>query len=146
MDFLTRFFEALFVRHPLHTIFVHFPIALTAAALLFVVLARWRRSRPLEQVAFFNTALAAAGTIFAAITGMWDNTTRFDGVAPNANVKIFLGVSLFLLTTVTAVARWRRPEVLWQPKTTVLYIAAHAGSFLMAATLGFLGSVILYGF
>ena len=51
MDFFSRLFEALFVLHPLHAMMVHFPIALTSVALLFVLLARWRRSEGLDLAA-----------------------------------------------------------------------------------------------
>jgi uncharacterized membrane protein len=125
---------------------VHFPIALTAVALLFIVLALWRRSEALEQAAFFNIALAAVSTIVAGLTGLRDNMVRFDGAAQNANIKVFLAVTLFILTTVTAVSRWRKKEILWNGTTMVLYLAAFVVSFALAATLGFLGGVILYGF
>ena len=131
--------------HPWHSMVVHFPIGLTGAALLFILLARWRRNESLEHAAFFVIALAALSTIVAAVTGVRDNLVRFDGTAPYAAVKIFLGITLFVLTTVIAVTRWRRREVLWNPTTTVLYLAGFAASFALAITLGFIGGVILYG-
>jgi uncharacterized membrane protein len=143
---MDRFFTALFELHPIHSMTVHFPIALTAVALFFLVLALWRRSEALEQAAFFNISVAAVSTVVAGLTGLRDNMVRFEGAAPNANVKIFLGISLLILTTVTALSRRRRPEILWTPTTMILYVAAFAGSFLLAATLGFLGGVILYGY
>lgn len=143
---MDRFFTALLELHPLHSMTVHFPIALTAVALLFLLLALWRRSQPLEQAAFFNLSLAAVSTLVAGLTGLRDNILRFDGAAPNANIKIFLGISLFVLTSITAWSRWRRPEIAWTPTTMLLYLAAFAGSFGLAAALGFLGGVILYGY
>lgn len=131
--------------HPWHSMTVHFPIGLTGAAFLFILLARWRRNESLEHAAFFVITLAALSTIVAAITGIRDNQVRFEGTAPYVTVKIFLGSTLFLLTTIIAVTRWRRREVLWSPATTVLYLAGFAGSFLLAITLGFIGGVILYG-
>jgi hypothetical protein len=89
--------------------------------------------------------LAAISTIVAAVTGIRDNLVRFEGTAPYVTVKIFLGITLFVLTTVIAVTRWRRREVLWSPTTTLLYLTGFAGSFLLAITLGFIGGVILYG-
>jgi hypothetical protein len=107
--------------------------------------ARWRRNESLEQAAFYVIALAAVSTIVAGVTGVRDNLVRFDGAAPFVPVKIFLGITLFVLTTVIAVTRWRKREVLWSPATTVLYLAGFAGSFLLAITLGFIGGMILYG-
>lgn len=146
MEFITRFINALVNLHPTHTMTVHFPIGLTGAALLFVLLALWRRSRALEQVAFFNVALAAASAVVAGMVGFYDYLVRFDGQAPLVNVKIFLAVSLFALTLVTALRRRRNPDLLWNPSTMMLYVAAFVGSFGLAAALGFLGGVILYGF
>jgi uncharacterized membrane protein len=145
-DFFLRLFTALTETHPLHSMTVHFPIALTGVAFFFLILALWQRSEALERAAFFNISLAALSTIVAALTGMYDNVTRFDGEAPLVGVKIFLGASLFILTTVLAVSRRRRAELLWTPSTMVLYLLGFGGSFGLSVTLGFLGGVILYGF
>lgn len=142
---INQIINAIVNIHPWHSMVVHFPIGLTGAALLFILLARWRRNESLEHAAFFVIALAALSTIVAAVTGVRDNLVRFDGTAPYAAVKIFLGITLFLLTSVMAITRWRKREVLWKPTTTMLYLAGFAGSFLLAITLGFLGGVILYG-
>ena len=145
-EFITRFFTAITETHPLHSMTVHFPIALTGVALLFLILALWRRSEALERAAFFNMTLASVATIVAAVTGVRDNLVRFEGEAPLASVKIFLGISLFVLTAIIAISRWRQTELLWRPSTMVLYLLGFAGSFALATTLAFLGGVILYGF
>jgi uncharacterized membrane protein len=146
MDFITRFLTTITEVHPIHTPTTHFPIALTGAALLFLLLALWRKNEFLEHAAFYTITLAAISTLLAGATGIRDNIVRFDGDAPLANVKIFLGITLLVITTVTAVTRWRKPEVLWTPQTMMLYGAAFAVSFMLAMTLGFIGGVILYGF
>jgi uncharacterized membrane protein len=146
MGFFDRLITALTELHPLHSMTVHFPLALTGVALLFLVLALWRRNETFEQAAFLNMALAAASTVIAGISGYRDHLVRFEGDAPYANVKVFLAITLFVLTTVTAISRWRQTEIVWRPSTTVLYLSAFAGSFGLAAVLGFLGGAILYGF
>jgi uncharacterized membrane protein len=138
--------NALVELHPIHSMVVHFPIALSATALLFLVLALWQRSETLEKAAFYNITLSAVGTIVAGLTGYRDYIVRFEGEAPLINVKIFLAITLLLLTTGTAFTRWRNTEIVWKPSTMVIYLAAFAGSFMLAATLGFVGGVILYGF
>jgi uncharacterized membrane protein len=140
-----RIFNAILNIHPWHSTVVHFPIGLTGAALLFILLALWRRNESLEHAAFFTITLAAISTVVAGAAGIRDNIVRFDGAAPLVGVKIFLAVTLLILTTVTAVVRWRQKEILWQPVTTVLYVAAFLASFGLSITLGFLGGVILYG-
>jgi uncharacterized membrane protein len=146
MDLLVPLFNTIFDVHPLHTPTTHFPIALTGAALLFLILALWRRSEALERAAFYNITLAAVSTIVAGITGVRDNLVRFEGDAPLASVKIFLAITLLLVTAVAALSRWRRPEILWTPTTMVLYVSAFVASFILATVLGFIGGVILYGF
>ena len=145
MEFITRIVNAIVEIHPLHSMTVHFPIALTGAALLFLVLALWRRNEALERAAFYLITLSAISTIVAAVTGYRDNIVRFEGEAPLISAKIFLAVTLFVLTAGITVSRWRDQEIFWRPSTMVIYVAAFAGSFLLAATLGFLGGVILYG-
>jgi uncharacterized membrane protein len=146
MELITRIVNTLVNVHPWHSMVVHFPIGLTGGALLFLVLALWRRNEALEKAAFFNITLAAVSTVVAGIAGIRDNIVRFDGAAPNVNAKIFLAVTLLALTTVTAISRWRQQEILWKPSTMVLYASAFLGSFALTIVLGFLGGVIIYGF
>lgn len=146
MEFLTNLINAILNVHPWHVPTVHFPIALTAVACLFLVIALWQRSETFERAAFYNMGLAALSTIVAGLTGYRDHLYRFEGDAPWANVKIFLAITLFILTTALTVMRWRQPELLWTPSTMVLYIFGFVASFGLASVLGFLGGVILYGF
>jgi uncharacterized membrane protein len=145
MDFINRVIYDLTQVHPLHTLIVHFPIALTSAALFFVLLALWRHSDTLEQVAFANISLAVVSTVVAAITGMHDNLALYGGSAPNASVKMILATILFVVTSATALARWRNAN-LFHSRLRLLYVAAYFVSFALVSVLGFLGGVILYGF
>jgi uncharacterized membrane protein len=146
MDLIAKIVHAITVTHPLHTLIVHFPIALTATAALYYVLAMWRRSEALELAAFFNLALAAVSTVVAGVTGYRDNVIRFDGAAPYVGAKIVLATTLLVLTTITSIVRWRQRVVVRRPATMILYLAAFGASFVLAATLGFIGGVIIYGF
>lgn len=145
MEFINRLIHALTELHPTHPMVVHFPIALTGAAFLFILLAYWRNNSMLEFTAFANIILAALSTIAAGITGIMDNANTYDGAAPNAGTKIALAVLLFLLTTGISVTRYRNPQ-LFQTANKFLYIAAYGVSFAIALVLAFLGGVILYGF
>lgn len=145
MELINRILYNLFEVHPLHTMVVHFPIALTGAALFFVLVALFRRSELLEQAAFANIALASISTIAAGITGMRDNMDIYEGTAPNAGAKIVLAIALFIVTALLTFIRWRKPDVFYS-SGWVLYVAGFFLSFVLAATLGFLGGVILYGF
>jgi uncharacterized membrane protein len=145
MDFINRIIHALTELHPTHPMFVHFPIALTGAAFLFILLAYWRRSTALEQAAFANMVLASISTIVAGITGVMDNSRNYGGEAPNASMKITLAIILFLLTTGISLLRYRNPA-LFSTGNGLLYAGSYGLSFFIALVLAFLGGVILYGF
>lgn len=145
MDFLQRFYIAITQLHPTHPMVVHFPIALTGAAFLFILLAWWRNNAFLEQAAYANMVLAALGTLAAGATGIMDNIKNYEGDAPNATAKIILAFLLLVLTTGISIIRWRNPEIFTQGNRFP-YIASYGLSFLIAFTLAFLGGVILYGF
>ena len=145
MEFINRIIHALTELHPTHPMFVHFPIALTGAAFLFVLLASWRNSTSLEQAAFANIVLASLSTIAAGITGYMDNIKNYVGEAPNASVKIILAILLFILTAGISLVRYRTPEMFVRGNR-VLYVASYGLSFALALVLAFLGGVILYGF
>ena len=146
MEFINRLIVALTELHPTHPMFVHFPIALTGAAFLFILLAYWRKNSFFEQAAFANMVLAAISTVFAGITGYLDNINNYVGDAPNSTTKIVLATLLFLLTTGVSIVRYRNPELFQKKSNTLVYIASYGLSFAIALVLAFLGGVILYGF
>jgi uncharacterized membrane protein len=144
MEFISRLIHTLTEVHPLHPMIVHFPIALTGAALLFILLALWKHNKALEYAAYVNISLAAVGTLAAGATGMYDNQINYLGDAPNAGVKMILASILLIITTTTAIARTKNPDLL--EKSKFLYVSAYVVSFMLAIVLAFLGGVILYGF
>jgi len=145
MDLIQRIIHAITQVHPPHPIFVHFPIALTGAALFFIILALWRKSEILEKAAFANISLACVSTIFAALMGIRDNFVFYNGAAANHTVKIILACTLFLVTLAAVLARWRNPRLFHAKPARILYILAYFISFTIATVLGFLGGVIIYG-
>lgn len=144
MEFINRLIVALTELHPHHPMFVHFPIALTGAAFLFMLLAQWRNNPALEFTAFANNVLAAFSTVVAGLTGYMDNLNNYEGDAPNAGTKITPAVLLFLITSGLSLFRFRNPR-LFQNGNRFLYITAYGISFSIALILAFLGGVILYG-
>jgi uncharacterized membrane protein len=124
---------------------VHFPIALSGAASLFVLLALWKKKEVYEQMAFGNIVLAFLGTIAAGASGMYDNQVNYLGEAPNAQWKILLAVVLLIVSGTTALIRWRNPQV-FNSNGRALYVGGILVSFAITLVLAFLGGVILYGF
>ena len=145
MDLILRIFHDITQVHPPHTLFVHFPIALISAALFFILVAMWKKSKVLEQVAFANTALAAVSTIVTLFFGIRDNIVFYNGGAPNHIAKIILASILFVLTSITAITRWRNKELIYDKSTKALYVASYFVNFAIVSVLGFLGGIILFG-
>lgn len=145
MEIINRIIHAITELHPIHPMFVHFPIALSGVAFFFIVLAHWKNNANFEFAAFANLALTAISTVVAGVTGMLDNIKDYSGTAPNASAKLILACLLFLLTAGISVARYRNPT-LFQTANRFMYIAIYGLSFGIAITLAFLGGIILYGF
>ncbi|MEK9501933.1 DUF2231 domain-containing protein [Gaopeijia maritima] len=145
-QFIGTVAEAIFVTHPLHSMIVHFPIALSAVGLLFVVLALVQGSTAMEEAAFVCILLTAITGLLASFSGYRDVIVRFDGEASYVGAKAFLGVTMVLLSGAMAFARVRWPRLLWNPSTMILYVAGFAVVATLSGVLGFLGGVILYGF
>ena len=145
MALIKEIIHALLVVQPPHPLFVHFPIALISTALFFLLLALWRKSDLLEKIAFANMSLAAVSIIVTGIIGYRDNLVNYGGNAPNNIAKIVIASTLFVLTSVIAILRWRNPD-LFHSRNKWLYLAAHFVAFALVAVQGFLGGIIVYGF
>ena len=128
MDLIPRIINAVTQLHPLHPMIVHFPIALSGAALLFIIIAMVRKDENFEKYAFANMVLTVFGTIAAGITGMYDN----------------LAIVMLSVTLITVSIRIRNPRI-FNSRGKAIYIAGYFLSFILVSTLAFLGGVILYG-
>ncbi|MEN8242011.1 MAG: DUF2231 domain-containing protein [Chloroflexota bacterium] len=146
MDFFQRLITALTVTHPIHAMLVHFPIGFTAAGLLFILLALWRKDELFEKIAYANMVISAISVLPAAASGIYDNQINFLGDAPNANVKIMLGTLLLLITVGTSLWRRKHEDLFTRKSARFFYVSAYILSFTLAMVLGFLGGVIVYGF
>ena len=130
--------------HPIHTLLVHFPIALTTTAFFFILLALIKKSDLLEKIAFANLSLAAVSTIVAGAAGIMDNAKYYGGLAPNHITKIILASTLFVLSSTTAIIRWKNPN-LFHSRAKWFYVLMFFIFFAIASVLGYLGGVIVYG-
>jgi uncharacterized membrane protein len=146
MDFVERVINALINIHPWHSLLVHFPTAFSVVGFLCILFALWRKNRLFEKFALFCIAVTAAGTALAGLAGLRDNWFHYGGSVPYLNIKIFLATSLLLLASLTAFARLRRHDLLWNPSTRILYLASFLGAAMLATVLGFVGGSIVFGF
>lgn len=141
---LAQIIHAILYVHPPHTLLVHFPIALISAGLFFILLSLIIKKDIFEQIAFADLALAAVSTIVTGIVGIRDNIVFYQGLAANHSLKIILASVLFVVTSVTAIIRWKKPELIHSGAKTI-YVGAYFVSFVLVTVLGFLGGVILFG-
>lgn len=82
-----------------------------------------RKSGILEKVAFANLSLAVVSTIVAGAAGIMDNLKYYNGNAANHVAKIILASILFLITTITVLIRWRKPDLFdTKNRTSVLFV------------------------
>jgi uncharacterized membrane protein len=146
MDFINSLIYTIFTLHPIHAILVHFPIALSGAAFLFILIAWWKKNRDLEKAAYFNLILTALSSILVAGTGIYDNIVRWDSSAEFHVEKIVLGIIMIILSMGTVYLRWFKPDIFERKNAKGLYIASYGIIFLISLILGFLGGVIVYGY
>jgi uncharacterized membrane protein len=144
MGFFQSIFHALPVT-PLHTLLVHFPIALSAAAFFFILVALLRKSDLFEKIAWANISLAAVSTVVAAAMGIYDNTKYYGSHAPNFFAKIILSVILLLLSATIAIVRLRTPNLFHKKTGKWIYVLGYLVCFLLVSVLGYLGGIIVYG-
>jgi uncharacterized membrane protein len=145
MELIERIINAVTQLHPLHPMIVHFPIALSGAALLFIIIAMIRKDKNFEKYAYANMVLTVFATLAAGLTGMYDNMVNYEGDAANTDIKFILAIVMFAVTLITVVIRMRNPNI-FNSRGRVIYISGYFISFIIVTVLAFLGAVILYGF
>ena len=60
------------IRHPTHSLFVHFPAALLPVAFMFDVVSRFHADETLTRAAFYNVVVGLAMAVGAVGTGLLD--------------------------------------------------------------------------
>ncbi len=144
-DFIHRVFVALTETHPIHAMFVHFPIGLAAGSFLFILIALWKKDERFEFAAFASFALMNLSSWLAGATGIYDNNISYKGKADFHDLKIILAIALLIVSSGALYYRFRVPRLLTS-RFKILYALAIGISFVITLLLGFLGGAILYGF
>jgi uncharacterized membrane protein len=130
--------------HPIHTAFVHFPIALLGTSLAFDLLGLARDEALWWAIAYWNIALGLAVSVITAVTGLIDST-RVPQDSPAAAI-----VTRHLLVMLAALACYGaalavRPVAQEPAATALLATLALEGIGLALLLLGgFLGGELVY--
>ena len=86
------------MRHPLHTAFVHFPLALLGTSLAFDLAAVLRASSVFWAVSFWNICLGLALSVVTLATGLLDSARVTLGAAASAIMTRHMVVMLSALS------------------------------------------------
>ena len=151
---MARLFDlknAILARHAQHVVLVHFPIALTTAAIVFEWIAAWKpgpRATALAETAYWNLTFAAVTVVATIATGLLAWQWQFDGAPLRGPLWLHAlfggasGVAIVLLWWLRFRARRGQshsPSRLYLPLTVVAFviiaIAGHLGGFVSGVNL-----------
>jgi|SRR5688572_3784864 uncharacterized membrane protein len=129
--------------HPSHTMFVHFPVALYLAALVFDVMSRIHPDPALVRAATYLLIGGVAGTGLAAITGLVD----WWGMVPGSSKRrLATRHMLFQLTAavffVTDLAlRWGKRDA---DEAEIIWIVLGGIGYLILSVGQWMGGILVY--
>ena len=136
----------LLAKHAQHVVFIHFPIALFVAGVLFDLLSRGKRDTALGSAAYLNISLAAATVIPTVVTGLlaWQFVLEGKRLKGLLLLHLVAAASAGLLVVVSWWVHWRARRSGLLPGyripievfgVVVVGITAHLGGFLSGVNL-----------
>ena len=133
----------LLAKHAQHVVLIHFPIALCLVAVLFDVVAQFKKSRALAEAAFYNLLVAAVSTVPVVATGLIAWQWALEGKKLRGILLMHLVLGL-VSTAVIWVAFWihlrmRRQSNRYWP--TYRFVVEAIGVLVITAT-GHLGGFL----
>jgi hypothetical protein len=129
---------------PLHSILGYVVAGLAALGFVLALMALISRSKTLSGLMYICFIFCGLIQIPALVTGVIDNaaiTTAAD-VAP---FNFFIGSSFFTLTSILIAWRGVNPDVLWDSRKWLTYLATALGHVLLGFALIWLGRMALSG-
>ena len=127
----------------LHTLLVHFPIAMFVGALLVELYGLWRKNRDFERAAHVMLVVGALGAVIAAALGWFAGGFYLTDRNTVLMIHRWLGTAIaafgFVLLYLAAAAR-RAPE---KPRT--IYWILLGAMTIAIAVQGFLGGTFMHG-
>jgi len=130
---------------PLHPRFVHFPIALSLAGVLFLVLGLFRRQERFTGYGQWSLLLGWLGIVAAVVTGLIDQTgaPQEPEVTAIINQHITAGIAL-LIASGLALYWPLRNKKLWTTPARWGYVALLVAIVLLVLMEGWLGGQLVY--
>ena len=131
------------LRHPSHPMFVHFPVALYLAVLVFDVMSRINPDQALVRAGTYLLIGAFAGTALAAITGFVD----WWGMVPGSSKRRWATRHMLLQLTAAAffvadfALRWGNRDA---EEAEITWIVLAAIGYAILAVGQWMGGVLVY--
>lgn len=130
---------------PIHPRFVHFPIALSLAGVLFLVLGLLRRQERFTGYGQWSLMLGWLGIIAAVITGLIDQTRAPQEAAVTAVINQHITAGIALLIASGLALYWPlRNKKLWTTSARWGYLALLGAIVLLVLVEGWLGGKLVY--
>jgi uncharacterized membrane protein len=128
--------------HPLHPLFVHFPIALWFSATLWDGIGWWRPDPIWWQLSYWCLALGLIVALPAAITGFFE----YLGLEPGARVVNVATAHMMIMVCATIAfgASWAMHAAAGDGAPTPWVLAVDAVGAMLLAAGGWLGGILVY--
>ena len=96
-------------KHAQHVVLIHFPIALCLVGIAFDLVAHYRRSRTLADVAYYNLLVAAFSTIPVVATGLlaWQFQLEGERLKGTLLLHLVLAVVASVMIWIVLSFHWR---------------------------------------
>lgn len=129
--------------HPSHTMFVHFPVALYLAVLVFDVMTRIKPDPALVRVGSYLMIGAAAGTTLAATTGLvdWWGMVRGSSKRRLATRHLLFQVTAAVFFLVVLALRWGNRN---EAQAEISWIVLEAIGYLILSVGQWMGGILVY--
>lgn len=133
-----------FKGHPIHGMFVHFPIGLFSAGYCFDLLSLWANALHLPLVAFYCFAAGAGSGTAAMIFGLIDymNLATYNRLFKKAGKHALLQLTAFLLFAIALIIKLPEFPDIQAPSIGILILEA-VGIAVMARG-NFIGGDLVY--
>jgi uncharacterized membrane protein len=129
--------------HPSHPMFVHFPVALYLAVLVFDVMTRINPNAALVRAGTYLMIGGIVGTAFAAITGLvdWWGMVRGSSKRRLATRHMLFQLAAAVFFAATFALRWRNRDV---AQAEITWIVLEAIGYAILAVGQWMGGILVY--
>ena len=129
---------------PLHPRFVHFPIALSLAGVLFLALGLFRRQERFTGYGQWSLLLGWLGTLAAVVTGLIDQASAPQEATVTAIIDRHITAGITLLIASGLALYWPlRNKKLWTTSARWGYLALLVAIVLLVLAEGWLGGKLV---